>query len=300
MKKLLVALLIFCTGEISAMPTIEQQDVVQELIDKEVLNHCSQIFHDILKKLHLEGDIGFAIKHDGSLVSTLELEIEKSVGAFLLEATPWAGFQGEEGVSFESQVEGSGYKWYLDPIDGTISFKNGIETFAFVLTLVNHDEAVAAIIEFPRLGKTYKAYQNRGATVNDQPISVKKHDASHAVFAVSDRYTFDMTNRQHILDALHKTPFITRTYTDIFGYSLVAEGKCAGKFDAAGAMWDLWPGYLLIKEAGGDCLFFPVEDPTEDLAGSMLVGSYETVQYVLDYLQEHTEMPNYTRELPKH
>lgn len=262
-----------------------EEDALEEIIKNDILGNCRNLFHDTLNRFQSDNKVDFLIKCDGSLVSTLELEIERVIGSYLKQATPWSGFQSEEGLVIEAQQPGSQFKWYLDPIDGTLSFKNNIETFAFVLTLVNQHEALATIIEFPKLGKTFKAYKNRGATMNDKSISVANQINSHSIFAVSDDYTFGMTNRNDILDALHKSRFIVRTYTDIYGYSLVAEGKCAGKFDAAGALWDLWPGYLLIKEAGGDCIFFPVESPKDDLTGSMLVGSKETIKYIMDHLK---------------
>lgn len=275
-----------------------EEEAVNDLIKNGVLTRCRDLFHTTYHKFLADHKVEFSTKSDGSLVSSLEIEIEKVIGAYLKQATPWAGFVSEEGLTIETQQPDSEFKWYLDPIDGTLSFKNQIETFAFVLTLVSHQEAVASVIDFPALGKTYKVYKGQGATMNDKPISVLKKATPHSIFAVSDNYTFGMTDRVGILDAIHKTPFVVRTYTDIYGYSLVAEGKCAGKFDAAGALWDLWPGYLLIKEAGGDCLFFPVENPIADLTGSLLVGSTETIKYIKDHLQNHKQLPEFTTSLP--
>ncbi|MCH9620250.1 MAG: 3'(2'),5'-bisphosphate nucleotidase CysQ [Chlamydiales bacterium] len=287
-----------CAFEEKEMPLAQtvpsEIKVIEELIEMDVLSRCCLLFHDILKQLDIDSKLHFSVKQDGSLVSTLELEIEKKIAAYLQQVTPWAGFRGEEGIAYESQLVDSPFRWYLDPIDGTLSFKNNIDTFAFVLTLVGQGEALATVIEFPRLEKTFKAYKGRGATMNGSAIFVKNSDPSYSIFAVSDHYTFSMTNRHSILSALQDSPYIIRTYTDIYGYSLVAEGKCAGKFDAAGGLWDLWPGYLLIKEAGGECLFFPVEEPNADLAGSMLVGAPNTISC----LKEYINLPTNSSALP--
>jgi fructose-1,6-bisphosphatase/inositol monophosphatase family enzyme len=160
-----------------------------------------------------------------------------------------------------------------------------LDTFGFTLTLVHEETPLATIIDFPKLGKTYKAYRHQGATVNEMPIHVRKGVSEKGLFATSDDYAFKMSNRQEVLPYLRELPCIVRTQTDIHAYCLVAEGKFMGKFDAAGALWDLWPGYLLITEAGGECLFFPAENPTDDLAGSMLLGSRETVRQVFSGLQ---------------
>ena len=259
---------------------------MDELIQERILERCVKLFRDEFSHFETANKIQFEIKEDGSLVSNLERKIEEVVGDYLQKRTPWAGFQGEEGVCFEAS-EGSGeYKWFLDPIDGTISFCNGLDGFAFTLTLVQGSKALATIIDFPRLSKTYTAYSGKGAWLNGKPISVPRAlKGEKGVFAISDDYTFAMTGRRPILEKLHNLPFILRTITDIYGYCMVAEGKCVAKFDAAGALWDLWPGYLLITETGGSCLFFSVINPTPDLAGSMLVGQKEVIEEIYHHLK---------------
>lgn len=248
-----------------------------------LLEDCTTTFRDVFKQFP---QVDFKMKNDGSLVSDLELEIEKVIGGYLKEKTPWAGFQGEEGTAYPPALEGSQFKWYLDPIDGTISFRNGIDTFAFTLTLVHGNEALATVIDFPRLDATYQAFKNRGAFKNNQRIRVSDNPSEKSVFALSDDYTFKMVDRQTSLHSLRELPFIVRTQTDIHAYCLVAEGKCIGKFDAAGGLWDLWPGYLLIKEAEGECHFFPIDKGSEDLAGSMLIGGKKTLDIVLQHLRK--------------
>jgi myo-inositol-1(or 4)-monophosphatase len=257
--------------------------LIPQIVEEKILENSLEIFKAVFSKY---STVEFALKGDGSLVSNLELSVEKEISTYLMEKTPWAGFRGEEGIEFEPLTGPTGYKWYLDPIDGTISFCNGLDTFAFTMTLVHDNEAVAALVYFPRLEKTYTAFKDGGAFLNGKKLSIHaRPQHPKMVFAVSDRYTFEMVERENVLKTLLELPYITRTITDIYGYCMVAEGKCGGKFDAAGALWDLWPGYLLIQEAGGECLYFPVENPTDDLAGSMLIGNKRVVSEVYESLK---------------
>jgi len=269
--------------------TMNQKDVKHKialLIEKDVLENCVKLFDSTFHKFKNDNKLAFEIKCDGSLVSNLEKNVELVIADFLQEMTPWASFQGEEGTFYEARDGTTSFKWYLDPIDGTTSFRNGLDTFAFTLTLVENNKAIATTVYFPCLKKTYIAYSGLGVTLNNEPISMENiHLDDKAIIAISDDYTFDLTDRAAVLQELRKLPYIPRTITDIHGYCLVAEGKCIAKFDAAGALWDLWPGHLLIEEAGGKCLFFPVKNPTEDLAGSMLVGHPEVIQNVYERLQ---------------
>lgn len=273
----------------------EYTSKIIELIQKDILDHSKDLFRTTYQKYVRENKVSFDSKIDGSLVSNLELEIELVVSEYLKSATPWAGFQGEESVVFAPPNGPSDYKWFLDPIDGTTSFSNGLDTFAFTLTLIKGNTPLATVIDFPNLNTTYIAYKKLGATKNGENIHMRNSPQKpKAILALSDDYTFDLANHPEILKHLRQIHYIPRTITDIYGYCLVAEGKCIAKFDAAGALWDLWPGCLLIEEAGGKCLFFPHENPNVDLAGSLLVGDENIVHQIHDYLEERLE-----KKLPK-
>lgn len=269
---------------------------IESLVEKKILEQCVELFRKAFHDFEKKNEVVFQTKNDGSLVSNLELEIETVIGAFLQEETPWAGFQGEEGVRYDATVGGNEYRWYLDPIDGTTSFYNGWDTFAFTLTLVKNSEALATVIDFPRLSRTYSAYLGRGAFLNQKPISLEHAlQSKKPILALSDQYTFEMTQRETVLYKLRTLPYIPRTVTDIYGYCMVAEGKCIAKFDAAGALWDLWPGYLLIREAGGKCLFFSLPQQSEDLVGSMLVGHPDIIDIIHFVLKDSIDegiLPN--------
>lgn len=265
---------------------VAEQQATKFLQDHAVLEQALTIFRTNLVK-HIQEESSFEKKQDGSLVSAIEKEIEQKIGKYLAQVTPWASFEGEEGYKYTADNK-HGYQWYLDPIDGTISFKNNLDTFGMTLTLVKDNVPVATIIDFPRLLKTYIAYRNQGAYRNGKPISMHNQcaEGSHLVVAHSDRYAFALANRKNVLNSIEDLPYVTRTYTDIYAYSLVAEGKCSAKIDIAGALWDLFPGFLLITEAGGSVKFYPADNPNSDLFGSMIVGQKKTVENIHSILYQ--------------
>ncbi|WP_280217579.1 inositol monophosphatase family protein [Nocardia neocaledoniensis] len=63
------------------------------------------------------------LKGDRDYVTELDLEIERTVQAYLAAATPEFGFLEEETAGHRA---GSEYRWVLDPIDGTSNFVHGI------------------------------------------------------------------------------------------------------------------------------------------------------------------------------
>lgn len=250
------------------------------LIQKEnIFKVCKDIFDN--EYLEWEGRNKFQIKNDGSLVSAFEKSVEQKIGNFLKNYTPWAAFLGEEGYRFVPKKNYGKFTWYIDPVDGTISFKNGLDTFGLTLTLVKKREPIATLIYFPKLSAVYTAYLNEGAYKNGNSLKLGTTlITKHNIIAHSDDYAFQLTNRESILKSLKRLPYVSRSYTDIYAYTLVAEGKCIAKVDAAGALWDLFPGLLLIREAGGYARFYPIKESTDDLYGSMIVGQKAVVEQI--------------------
>src|SRR5436190_12108402 len=81
-------------------------------------------------------------KDDNSPVSVADREAEQYLRKTLLGAFPDDGFLGEE---FGDQPGGSGYRWVVDPIDGTRSFVRGIPHWATLVGLEYRGEVVAGV-----------------------------------------------------------------------------------------------------------------------------------------------------------
>ncbi|MFU7502428.1 MAG: inositol monophosphatase [Candidatus Tisiphia sp.] len=277
---------------------ILKDEAIKILKDEEIFENVIKIFNENFNNIIDKNK--FSINEDGSLVSKLEKEIEREIGIFLAKKTPWASFQGEEGYNYQAQ---GNFKWFLDPIDGTISFKNGLDTFGLTLSLVDGFDVIASIVYFPKLSITYIAIKGKGVTVEGRPLQhTKNSNNSHIVVAHSDLYTFKLAQREKILTYLHNSDFIPRTYTDIYGYSLVAQQKCAAKIDAAAALWDLYPGFLLARESEVKTVFIPANNPSEDLYGSLIFGNEEIVDKIInDLIQMKVIEKNniYINHIPK-
>lgn len=268
---------------------IDEEAAVKIIKKDDILQKCLDIFKDEFK--FFKGKNKFHLKDDGSLVSDFEKKVEEKIGKYLKSKTSWAAFQGEEGYYHAAEDKLSEFKWLVDPIDGTISFKNNLDFFAFTLTLIYKNIPIATVIYLPKMKKIYKALKGGGAFCNGQRIFVKNGSLSeHSVIARSDDYVFKKYPSVQQLEEINKIPCIVRNYTDIYAYCLVAEGKCSAKIDAAGALWDLFPGILLIQEAGGIVSFYKLENATNDCYGSLIVGNREIVEYLHTKLHPNKKM----------
>src|SRR5204863_10098262 len=70
------------------------------------------------------------------------------------------------------QAGSTGYRWIIDPIDGTRSFVRGIPLWATLVGLEYQGELIAGVVCEPAFDNTYRALRGTGAYKNDQQIHV--------------------------------------------------------------------------------------------------------------------------------
>jgi fructose-1,6-bisphosphatase/inositol monophosphatase family enzyme len=114
---------------------------------------------------------GFAadIKKDGTFVTDVDRDAENAARSTILRLFPEHSIVGEEYPALDNRSE---YTWYIDPIDGTQNLKHGVPTFGTVLALYHNDTPLVAAIDHPALNLCYLAAKGRGATKNNQAISI--------------------------------------------------------------------------------------------------------------------------------
>jgi fructose-1,6-bisphosphatase/inositol monophosphatase family enzyme len=244
--------------------------VKKTLKESSILQRAVSRFKDLYEESSV--DARFFLKGDGSVTSDFEATVETEVGSLLFDASPWAHVSGEEGFSLTARAADSPYRWLIDPIDGSLSFRNGGDSFSFVITLVEDDRPVAGACYFPKLNREYIAVAGEGLLCNGRRLHLGEQLSERSLMvATSDDYTFEMVNRRKILEVARSSGAIVRTCTDMYGHSQVAHGVFGIKLDAACARWDRLAATLMIQEGGGRVVFVPVDRPTEDLEGSLIV-----------------------------
>src|SRR5690242_9648911 len=120
---------------------------------------------------YFDHDIAVEWKQDHSPVTLADREAEALLRATLLGRFPGDGFLGEESGDTPST---SGYRWIIDPIDGTRSFVRGIPLWATLVGLEYKQEQIAGVAVVPALGQTYRALRGDGAFRDDRRLQVSK------------------------------------------------------------------------------------------------------------------------------
>jgi histidinol-phosphatase len=198
---------------------------------------------------YFDGSFKIEWKSDESPVTVADREAENLLRTSLAQSFPNDGFLGEE---YGDVPSSSGFRWIIDPIDGTRSFVRGIPLWATLLGLEYKDEQIAGVAVVPALGHVYRALRGDGAYRNDRPMQVSKVDKlSDAMLFYSSLAWFVKAGLQaEFLDLAVRTQR-QRGFGDFYGFVLVAQGSGEVMVDHGVHAWDVAALKPIIEEAGG-------------------------------------------------
>ena len=115
-------------------------------------------------KLTLEffqrADLAVERKADQSPVTAADREAEQLMRERIAAAFPDDAILGEE---FPDRRGTSGYRWILDPIDGTKSFIHGVPLYGTLIGLEHGLQSVLGVIQIPALDECVYAAAGQGA-----------------------------------------------------------------------------------------------------------------------------------------
>lgn len=197
-------------------------------------------------------------KADRDIVTDIDMTIERAVRSYLASVTPSMGFLGEEHGTSGPDAE---YVWVLDPIDGTANFAHGIPLCAIQLALTRQNVPVVAAVVAPFLGLRYHASAGQGAFCNDEPIRVRETtELSRSIVSLGDFATGDDGKQSNIrrlrlinnlADQAERVRMFGSAALDL---ASVAHGRTDAAIILSNKPWDIAPGALLVREAGGQVL----------------------------------------------
>lgn len=188
-------------------------------------------------------------KEDASPVTIADKEAEQTLRDNITREFPGDGLLGEE---FGNQPGDSGYRWIIDPIDGTRSFTRGVPLWATLIGLEYKGKLVAGIAQAPALHKTWHAFRGDGAFVNDRKIHVSEiHDLALSQVYYSGLKWFRKAGAEAgFIELSHKCPQL-RGFGDFYGFVLVAQGSGEAMVEYGVKAWDIAALFPIVEEAGG-------------------------------------------------
>ena len=224
---------------------------------EQVALECSRIAGDIIcerfQALRSGTPIERTTKGRGNYVTETDLAVESAVIALLRDEYPDHRVLSEE-TSAEVPDWQRGWLWVMDPVDGTSNFSRGIPTFAFNLALCFDGEPVLGITHQPVTGDQFFAVQGGGLLVNGAPAVVSPVAAlADSLLGMGLGYQYDRAKL--LLGLLHdvwpRVQMIQNIGAAAIGMAYAASGRFDLYVHSNVLPWDVAPGFIQIREAGG-------------------------------------------------
>ena len=229
-----------------------------------------------IRPLFLRGTT-VSTKSDASPVTLADRNAEAAMRRLIERRYPTHAIIGEE----HGTKEGRGYRWVLDPIDGTRAFISNCFLFGTLIALerwehdgyrpalgtIGHPAANVALIGHQQCSTLFAGDgSSRRARVRQC-----KRLADATVLATSHWTSGEQStpNTAHI-EAVVKQAKLYRTWGDCFGYFAVATGAADLMLDPRLGYWDVAAVVPVIEGAGGVATSWSGGDP---LAEQSLIAS---------------------------
>jgi histidinol-phosphatase len=199
---------------------------------------------------YFDNNVAVEWKKDRSPVTVADREAETLLRTTLHTAFPGDGFLGEEHGEAPSTT---GFRWVLDPIDGTKSFVRGIPLWGTLVGLEYRGEPIAGVACMPAFGgTTYHALRGAGAWRDDRRIHVSTIDSfAYATLFYSSITWFVNAGKEREFLTLAAKTARQRGYGDFYGFMLVAQGSGEMMIEHGVSPWDIAALIPIVEEAGG-------------------------------------------------
>lgn len=175
-----------------------------------------------------------------------DLIINKIRGAF-----PGHSILSEE----RDPVKGDGgYKWIIDPLDGTTNFAHAFPFFCVSIGLEYDLRIVLGVVYDPMREELFIAERGRGAFLNNKRIHVSSTDKLQSSFLATG-FSYGNTrkdkNVRNFKKFLARSMAIRRAGSAALDLCYVASGRFDGYWEMFLKPWDSAAGMLIVEEAGG-------------------------------------------------
>jgi len=187
------------------------------------------------------------------LVTDADKASEAAILEFVLARCPEAAILAEEsGVSGRAAGR---LRFLVDPLDGTTNYAHGLPQFA-VNVAVEDDAGLAAGATYdPLREELFLAARGEGATLAGQPIrTTREAELGRALLCTGFPYDVhqDPEPPLRLFGAfLRRARGVRRLGSAALDLAYVACGRLDGFWELKLKPWDLGPGILLVREAGG-------------------------------------------------
>lgn len=148
----------------------------------------------------------------------------------------------------------SGYRWVIDPLDGTTNFSSGLPGFAVSIGIEHDGETVAGVVYAPYLDEQFTAVKGGGARLGDKPIHCSD-ETSLSRSVVSTGFPVDKdsnpdNNLDNVARVLPRVRGLRRLGSAAIDICYVGAGFLEAYWELNLHLWDVSAALLIASEAG--------------------------------------------------
>ena len=184
------------------------------------------------------------------VVTEADKAVERLLVSGLTAARPEDGLLGEEGAGVAGT---SGYRWVVDPIDGTVNYLYGIPQWAVSIGFESSDGPLVGVVYDPSKDELWQAVRGGGAVLNGSPLRCSTVTSlSGALVGTGFGYEAHVRAFQSQLlpTLLPAVRDIRRAGAGSLDLCSVGAGRLDAYFEKGLSPWDLSAGSLVATEAG--------------------------------------------------
>ncbi|MGI8427347.1 MAG: inositol monophosphatase family protein [Actinomycetota bacterium] len=189
-----------------------------------------------------------AEEKESGIVTALDREAEELIASRLAKTFPEDGLLSEEGAARPST---SGWKWIVDPLDGTTNYVTGLPFFGTSMACFDDEGAALGVVHAPAFDETFTSLAGMGAMGPTGPLATSKAKTlKKSVFLVNKAYyPPDLVWKAAggLLNSIRAFRVLGCVSLDLVQ---VAAGRVDGIVLFPSPSWDLAAGVAILQEAG--------------------------------------------------
>ena len=230
-------------------------------------------------------------KADASPVTEIDRDVERRLRELIADAFPDDAILGEE---HDDRPGTSGYRWILDPIDGTRPFVHGVPLFGSLIAVEHRrpeddsampgGDAAMPVVGVCATGvgdgcRVHEAslqfgdwvgniYRANGKRLDAELQTRECRSLKEATVCYTQLDLFDDDFQRLLLSRLVKRAGLVRGWGDCFGHMLVCTGQADIMIDTQMSLWDAAALQPIAHAAGA--AFFDLEGLDRHTGGSAI------------------------------
>jgi histidinol phosphatase-like enzyme (inositol monophosphatase family) len=191
-------------------------------------------------------------KHDFDPVTEADKGAERAIREILARERPADGVLGEE---FGEQPGTSGYRWVLDPVDGTRAFITGRHEWGSLIALEQDGAPILGILDQPVLAERFVGVNGVSHLIQAgqaSPLKVRACPSlSQAVLCATDPGAYFSQSQMSAFSRVERVVRMTRYGGDCYLFAALALGFVDIVIEAGFHEWDVAALIPLVEGAGG-------------------------------------------------